>query len=69
MTSIRLNKETEDRLTRLSQITERPKSFYIRKAIEQYLEDFEDGYIAIERISNPNRQILTNDEVLKELDK
>jgi predicted DNA-binding protein len=66
MTSIRLNKETEDRLTRLSQITERPKSFYIRKASNI---DFEDGYIALERISNPNRQILTTDEVLKELNK
>ena len=69
MTSIKLNKETENRLIRLSQITHRPKSFYIKKAIEQYLEDFEDGYLALERISSPNRQVLTTDEVLKELDK
>jgi len=68
MTSIRLSKEVESRLDKLSQITHRPKSFYIKEAINHYLEDFEDGYLALERISNPKRELLTTEEILRELD-
>ena len=67
MTSIRLPEELSNRLENLSLITHRPKSFYIKQALYQYMDDLEDGYIALERISNPNRKILTTKEVLKEL--
>ena len=67
MTAVRLPADIEIRLNNLSAITHRPKSFYIREAIKQYLEDMEDGYIALERIANPNRKFLTNKQVLKEL--
>jgi len=69
MTTIRLPEEMENRLTRLAEITHRPKSFYIREAIKQYLEEMEDHYIALERITNSKRKLLTTEEVLKDLDK
>jgi RHH-type rel operon transcriptional repressor/antitoxin RelB len=42
MFSIRLPKETEDRLSALSARTHRSKSSYVKEALEQYLEDEED---------------------------
>lgn len=67
MAAVRLPVDIEVRLSNLSAITHRPKSFYIREALKQYLEDMEDGYIALERIANPKRKLLTTDELLKKL--
>lgn len=67
MTTVRLSKEMENRLSHLAAITHRPKSFYIKEALKQYLEDMEDGYMALERISNPDRKLLNTDEMLKRI--
>lgn len=45
-TSIRLPKELNDRLTRLSLITGRSKSYYIHEAIRYHLEELERYYLA-----------------------
>lgn len=47
MLSVRLSKETEDRLSALSARTHRPKSHYVKEAIEKYLEDEEDYALLI----------------------
>ena len=52
----------------MSVITHRPKSFYIREAIKQYLEDMEDGYLALERVVNPKRKLFATEQLLKQLD-
>lgn len=46
MLSIRLPVEMEQRLSVLSKATQRPKSFYVREALERSLEDLEDAYLA-----------------------
>ena len=46
MLSIRLPVEMEQRLSVLSKATQRPKSFYVREALERSLEDIEDAYLA-----------------------
>ena len=51
----------------LAAITHRPGSFYIREAFSQYMDDLEDKYISLERITSPNRKLLTTQEVLKDL--
>ena len=67
MTSIRLPEKIENRLASLCQLTKRSKSFYIKEAIEYYLEDLEDAYIALERMADPRRELLTTKEVIEEL--
>lgn len=69
MTSIRLPEALEDRLETLARLTKRSKSFYIKEALEQYLEDMEDGYIALGRAISPNRKFYTGKEVLAEIKK
>jgi RHH-type rel operon transcriptional repressor/antitoxin RelB len=46
MLSVRLPKSLESRLNALSKSTKRPKSFYVREALERSLEDIEDTYLA-----------------------
>jgi len=46
MLSVRLPKSLESRLTILAKVTKRPKSFYVREALERSLEDIEDAYLA-----------------------
>ncbi len=52
MLGIRLEPELESRLERLAKETGRSKSYYVKLAIRQYLEDREDyllGIAALER--------------------
>ena len=49
MLAIRLPAEIENRLTTLAQETGRTKTFYVREAILNYLEDLEDYYAAEKR--------------------
>ena len=46
MLTIRLSDEMETRLNVLAGATNRPKSFYVREALERSLEDIEDVYLA-----------------------
>ena len=48
--SIRLPHEIEDRLENLSVKTGRSKSFYVKEAILDHLDDIEDTYLAEKRL-------------------
>ena len=53
---VRIPKALDARLTKLAEKTGRAKSYYARKALEQYLEDTEDYLIAIERLKKPMKR-------------
>lgn len=67
MVSVRLDPEIEARLDALAEKTGRTKSYYIREAIVEHLEEMEDRYVAIERLENPTRRWSLED-VERELD-
>lgn len=67
MVSVRLDPEIEARLDALAEKTGRTKSYYIREAILEHLEEMEDRYVAIERLENPTRRWSLED-VERELD-
>ena len=50
MLAIRLPAEIEKRLDALAKATGRSKSFYVREAILEHLEDLEDVYLAEKRL-------------------
>ena len=50
MIAVRLPPEVEKRLERLARRTGRSKTFYVREAILQHLEDLEDYYLAVQRL-------------------
>lgn len=66
--SIRLPKEIEERLTILSMQTGRRKSFYVKEAILDHLDDIEDVYLAekrLESIRSGKTQTIPLQEVMK----
>lgn len=66
MLAVRLPKELEDRLEKVSSETNRPKSYYMREALEKYLEDREDHLLALARLEEGNPRI-SYEQMRKEL--
>lgn len=52
MLAIRLPAEIETRLEALVQATGRTKTFYVREAILEHLDDLEDLYLAEQRLQD-----------------
>ncbi len=50
MIAVRLPAEIESRLEALAKATGRSKSFYVREAILEHLDDLEDLYLAEQRL-------------------
>ena len=68
--SLRLDAETEMRLTKLVEQTGRTKSYYLRELIQRGLEDLEDYYLAAEvyeRVRKGEERVYSADEVWAEL--
>jgi RHH-type rel operon transcriptional repressor/antitoxin RelB len=64
MLGVRLDEKLEKRLALIAAKTGRTKSYYLRKALEEKIEDFEDMALAIERLESPQARIPL-DDVLK----
>ena len=68
MLAIRLPQSIERRLEKLARRTGRTKTFYVREAILQHLEDLEDIYLAedrLERIRSGEESAIPLEDVLK----
>ncbi|MDO5532233.1 DUF6290 family protein [Sutterella sp.] len=66
MITVRLPESVEKRLSELAAATGRPKSFYVREAVLEALDDLEDRYLAereVERIRSGESRIWTSEEV------
>jgi len=62
--------ELEKRLDRLAQETGRSKSYYVRLAIQQYLEDQEDYLLGLARLEKGGKRFTLKDvEQQLELDR
>jgi RHH-type rel operon transcriptional repressor/antitoxin RelB len=66
MLAIRLPDEIEKRLEELARKTGRTKSYYVRQAILEYLEEMEDYYLAEERLKSFNEaNTIPLEEIMK----
>ncbi len=61
--------EIEKRLEKLSSKTKRPKSFYIKDMLEKYLDEYEDTFLALDRLNEKTAKYYTTEEVEKLLSK
>lgn len=64
MLAIRLPEELERRLEKLAKKTGRTKTFYVREAIVDHIDELEDIYLSLERLENPGK-IWSLDDVEK----
>lgn len=67
MLAIRLPEDIENRLSELAKKTGRTKTFYVKEAILEHLEDMEDKYLALSRLENSGKR-WTLDDLEQELD-
>lgn len=71
MLTIRLPEEMQARLNVLADATNRPKSFYVRAALERSLEELEDVYLAeaaLERFRASGEKAIPLEEIEHRLD-
>lgn len=66
-TSIRLPEELAEKLDRLTRALDRPKSYVIKKALQEYIEEYEDYLIALERLRNKDDRIISEKELRESL--
>jgi RHH-type rel operon transcriptional repressor/antitoxin RelB len=57
MLAVRLPEQLDNRLSDLSHQTNRSKSFYVKKALQDYLDDHEDHLLALARLEKKNTRI------------
>lgn len=67
MLTVRIDPEMEEFLTALSEQTQRSKSFFVRKALENYKEDMQDWLEAQIRDNSPDRNLISLNELEKAL--
>lgn len=71
MLSIELPEEIEARLERLAERTGRSKSFYVREAILEKIEDMEDVYLAeevLERVRKGDEKTISAEDMWRGLE-
>lgn len=67
MLAIRLPNEVEKRLDSLAKRTGRTKTYYVREAVIEHLEELEDIYLALTRLEKPTKRWSLED-LEKEID-
>jgi RHH-type rel operon transcriptional repressor/antitoxin RelB len=65
--SFRLDERLDRKLQRLAKDSERPKSYFIKKALELYLDEYEDYAVALARRADKDDEILTLHQARKAL--
>ena len=65
--SLRLPDDIHEQLEDIAEDTDRSKSYLIKKAIEQYLEEYADYQIALDRLNDKDDGIISSKELRKRL--
>ena len=69
MIAVRVPEEIEMRLDRLAKLTGRTKTYYVREAIEDHLDDLEEAYIAekvLEKVRSGKEKLISLEDVVKQ---
>ena len=69
MIAVRVPEEIETRLDRLAQLTGRTKTYYVREAIEDHLDDLEEAYLAekvLEKVRSGREKLIPLEDVVKQ---
>jgi len=61
--SLRLPADISEDLENIAKLIDRPKSYVIRKALENYLAEYVDYQIALDRLNDKDDAIISSDEM------
>ena len=65
--SVRLSDRTARALEELARSTDRPKTYFIEKALESYLADYADYQVALDRLRDKDDPVISSAEMRKRL--
>jgi RHH-type rel operon transcriptional repressor/antitoxin RelB len=65
--SVRLSDQTAKALERLARLTDRPKTYFIEKALESYLAEHADYQIALDRLRDKDDPVISSSELKKRI--
>ncbi len=60
---LHLDEETVEKLADISKVTDRSKSQLIREAISQYLAEYTDYQIALDRLHDSSDDVISSEEM------
>ena len=66
--NVRIEDNLSARLDFLAEKTKRPKSFYIKEILNQHLSEYEDAYLALDRLNDRNAKYYSTEDMEKILD-
>ncbi|MDA3823501.1 MAG: TraY domain-containing protein [Bacteroidales bacterium] len=68
MIAVRVPQEMEDRLARLAKLTGRTKTFYVREALEEHIDELEEIYLAervLEEVRSGKEEAISLDSLIE----
>jgi len=65
--SLRLPDSTAKTLEELAKATDRPKTYFIEKALESYLAEYADYQIALDRLRDKDDPVISSAELRKRI--
>jgi RHH-type rel operon transcriptional repressor/antitoxin RelB len=65
--SVRLADKTAKALNELSKATDRPRTYFIEKALESYLAEHADYQVALDRLRDKDDPIISSAEMRKRI--
>ena len=65
--SVRLPDRTARALEKLSKMTDRPKTYFVEKALESYLAEYADYQIALDRLNDKDDPIISSADLKRRL--
>ena len=63
--AVRLPEDAAKRFEELVQVIERPKTYIVTKALQEYLEEYEDYVIAMHRLNDKADRVIPEKELVK----
>jgi len=66
--NVRIEDDLSARLDFLAEKTKRPKSFYIKEILNQHLSEYEDAYLALDRLNDRNARYYSTEDMEKIFD-
>ena len=67
ITSVRIPADLTRKLNKLAKTLDRPKSYLLRKALEEYVEEQKDYLMAMNRVNDKQDRIIPEKELRKSL--
>ncbi len=65
--SVRLPEDIADELEDLARLLDRPKTYIVKKALEEYLDEYADYLVALERLRDKDDGVISAEEMRERL--